>query len=84
MGDDVTILFGGDCHFADKPVNLDPCCASASVRQGPPGRDDHSSAATITEQNEPIIDSINPLTWLRAAFSLWHGGYDLVVVQWWK
>jgi hypothetical protein len=24
MGDDVTILFGGDCHFADKPVKLDP------------------------------------------------------------
>ena len=23
MGDDVTILFG-DCHFADKPVKLDP------------------------------------------------------------
>ena len=42
------------------------------------------SAATITEQNEPIIDSINPLTWLRTAFTLWHGGYDLVVVQWWN
>jgi glycosyltransferase involved in cell wall biosynthesis len=42
------------------------------------------SAAAITEENEPIIDSINPLTWLRTAFTLWQGGYDLVVVQWWN
>jgi hypothetical protein len=25
MGDDVTILFGGEGHFADEPVKLDPC-----------------------------------------------------------
>jgi glycosyltransferase involved in cell wall biosynthesis len=50
-----------------------------------PGQSQYDdSAATITEENEPIIDSINPLTWLRAAFTLWRGGYDLVVVQWWN
>ena len=50
-----------------------------------PGQSQYDdSAATITEKNEPVIDSINPLTWLRAAFTLWRGGYDLVVVQWWN
>ena len=50
-----------------------------------PGQSQYDdSAATITEENEPIIDSINPLTWLRTAFTLWRGGYDLVVVQWWN
>jgi glycosyltransferase involved in cell wall biosynthesis len=50
-----------------------------------PGKSQYDdSAATITEENEPIIDSINPLTWLRTAFTLWRGGYDLVVVQWWN
>jgi glycosyltransferase involved in cell wall biosynthesis len=50
-----------------------------------PGQSQYdNSAATITEENEPIIDSINPLTWLRTAFTLWRGGYDLVVVQWWN
>ena len=49
-----------------------------------PGQSQYDdSAATITEKNEPVIDSINPLTWLRTAFTLWRGGYDLVVVQWW-
>jgi glycosyltransferase involved in cell wall biosynthesis len=50
-----------------------------------PGQSQYDdSAATIAEENEPIIDSINPLTWLRTAFTLWRGGYDLVVVQWWN
>jgi glycosyltransferase involved in cell wall biosynthesis len=50
-----------------------------------PGQSQYDeSTAIITEDNEPIIDSINPLTWLRAAFALWRGGYDLVVVQWWN
>jgi glycosyltransferase involved in cell wall biosynthesis len=50
-----------------------------------PGQSQYDdSAATITEENEPVIDSINPLTWLRTAFTLWRGGYDLVIVQWWN
>jgi glycosyltransferase involved in cell wall biosynthesis len=50
-----------------------------------PGQSQYDdSAATITENNEPVIDSINPLTWLRTAFTLWRGGYDLVIVQWWN
>jgi glycosyltransferase involved in cell wall biosynthesis len=50
-----------------------------------PGQSQYDdSAATITEENEPVIDSVNPLTWLRAAFTLWRGGYDLVIVQWWN
>jgi glycosyltransferase involved in cell wall biosynthesis len=50
-----------------------------------PGQSQYDdSAATITEENEPVIDSINPLTWLRTAFILWRGGYDLVIVQWWN
>jgi glycosyltransferase involved in cell wall biosynthesis len=50
-----------------------------------PGQSQYDdSAATITEENEPIIDSINPLTWLRTAFTLWRGRHDLVIVQWWN
>jgi glycosyltransferase involved in cell wall biosynthesis len=49
-----------------------------------PGQSQYDdSAAAIAEENEPVIDPINPLTWLRTAFTLWRGGHDLVIVQWW-
>jgi glycosyltransferase involved in cell wall biosynthesis len=49
-----------------------------------PGQSQYDdSAAAIEEENEPVIDPINPLTWLRTAFTLWRGGHDLVIVQWW-
>lgn len=41
------------------------------------------SVQRVKEENHPLIDSINPLTWLRAALTLKKERVDLLVVQWW-
>lgn len=50
-----------------------------------PGRTQlDKSSVRIVEANEPIIDSINPLSWIKAARAIRKGGFDLVVIQWWN
>jgi glycosyltransferase involved in cell wall biosynthesis len=50
-----------------------------------PGKTQYDdSAHGLKEENEPLIDSVNPLTWVKAAFALKRDGVDLVVVQWWN
>jgi glycosyltransferase involved in cell wall biosynthesis len=44
---------------------------------------DHSNER-LYEENEPCIDSINPLTWIRTAFALHKAQVDFVIVQWWN
>jgi glycosyltransferase involved in cell wall biosynthesis len=49
-----------------------------------PGRTQYDdSAQGFHEENHALIDSINPLTWLKAALALKKEGVDLVIVQWW-
>ena len=50
MGDDVTILFGGDCHFADRPVKLDPYLPE---RLG-------EAAFLVVNQESPITGTESP------------------------
>jgi glycosyltransferase involved in cell wall biosynthesis len=38
----------------------------------------------LTEQNEALIDSVNPASWFRVAFGLKRAKIDLLVVQWWN
>lgn len=42
------------------------------------------SENTIKEENLPIIDSINPLTWLRAAYKIKDFGAKRVIFQWYN
>lgn len=50
-----------------------------------PGKTQYDDSANkLVEENDPIIDSINPLSWLKAAFTLQKENADLVVVQWWN
>jgi glycosyltransferase involved in cell wall biosynthesis len=44
---------------------------------------DHS-AHGLTEENHALIDSVNPASWVKAAFTLKKEKVDLVVVQWWN
>jgi glycosyltransferase involved in cell wall biosynthesis len=44
---------------------------------------DHS-AQGLKEENHPLIDSVNPLSWVKTAFALKRDKLDLVVVQWWN
>jgi len=44
---------------------------------------DHS-ALGLQEENHPLIDSVNPLSWVKTAFALKKDNVDLVVVQWWN
>jgi glycosyltransferase involved in cell wall biosynthesis len=44
---------------------------------------DHS-AYGFKEENHPLIDSINPVTWVKTALALRKEKVDLVVVQWWN
>lgn len=49
-----------------------------------PGKTQYDySKNKITEQNDAIVDSINPLTWIKTALILKKEKVDLVVVQWW-
>jgi glycosyltransferase involved in cell wall biosynthesis len=50
-----------------------------------PGKTQYDySAQGLNEENQALIDSVNPLTWVRAAFALRRDDVDLVVVQWWN
>jgi glycosyltransferase involved in cell wall biosynthesis len=44
---------------------------------------DHSKIKLI-EENEPIIDSINPITWINSFRLINREGFDLIIVQWWN
>jgi glycosyltransferase involved in cell wall biosynthesis len=49
-----------------------------------PGTTQYDDSKTpIVEDHDAIIDSINPLTWLRPAWRLKREAPDLVVIQWW-
>ena len=49
-----------------------------------PGKTQYDeSAHPITEANAPLIDSINPLSWLRTARSIAQSDPDLIVFNWW-
>jgi glycosyltransferase involved in cell wall biosynthesis len=50
-----------------------------------PGRDqyDHSDMS-ICETNTPMIDSMNPLTWIKTAWRIRKMMPALVVIQWWN
>lgn len=49
-----------------------------------PGVTQHDfSDRTLAEDNEPIIDSLNPLSWFRTARRLNKENPDLIVIQWW-
>lgn len=50
-----------------------------------PGRTQYDdSSHKLMEANEAIIDSINPLTWVKTAFMLKKRNIEVVVVQWWN
>lgn len=50
-----------------------------------PGRTQYDySALGLTEENNALIDSINPLSWLRVVLALRREKVDLIVVQWWN
>jgi glycosyltransferase involved in cell wall biosynthesis len=50
-----------------------------------PGKTQYDdSAQGLREENEPLVDSVNPVSWVRAAFVLKQGKFDLIVVQWWN
>jgi glycosyltransferase involved in cell wall biosynthesis len=50
-----------------------------------PGKTQYDdSAQGLKEENQPLIDSVNPLTWVKTALALKRDGVDLVVVQWWN
>jgi len=49
-----------------------------------PGRTQYDESESPHKvESERLIDSINPLTWIRAAFNIARFDPDLVVVQWW-
>ena len=41
------------------------------------------SDRTLVEENEPLIDSMNPITWVKTAGLLNRNKPDLIVFQWW-
>ena len=50
-----------------------------------PGKTQYDySVDKLIEENDSVIDSINPVTWIKAAFILKKENFDLVVVQWWN
>jgi glycosyltransferase involved in cell wall biosynthesis len=50
-----------------------------------PGKTQYDdSAHSLSEENQPLIDSVNPLSWIKAAFAIKRARVDLVVVQWWN
>jgi len=50
-----------------------------------PGKTQYDySNNTLVEENDPIIDSINPFTWVKASLLLQKEHVDLVVIQWWN
>jgi glycosyltransferase involved in cell wall biosynthesis len=50
-----------------------------------PGKTQYDlSTAKLAEENHAIIDSINPLTWIKALLLLKKEKVDLLVIQWWN
>jgi glycosyltransferase involved in cell wall biosynthesis len=50
-----------------------------------PGKTQHdSSTARFAEENHAILDSVNPLTWIKTLFLLKKEKVDLLIVQWWN
>lgn len=50
-----------------------------------PGETQYDDSATkLIEENERLIDSINPLTWVKTVLMLRRMHVDVVVVQWWN
>jgi len=50
-----------------------------------PGKTQYDySAHGFKEENHPLIDSVNPVTWVKTALALRKEKVDLVVVQWWN
>jgi len=50
-----------------------------------PGKTQYDySTEKLIEENDSIIDSINPLTWIKTAFLLKRENVDLVIIQWWN
>jgi glycosyltransferase involved in cell wall biosynthesis len=50
-----------------------------------PGKTQYdSSAAKLAETNHPILDSVNPLTWIKTLLLLKRENVDLLIVQWWN
>ena len=50
-----------------------------------PGKSQYdTSNRGLAEENYALIDSVNPASWLRVAFTLKREKFDLVVVQWWN
>src|SRR5262245_49445186 len=48
-----------------------------------PGKTQYDrSARELVEENHPLIDSLNPASWIRTALALRRERVDLVVVQW--
>ena len=49
-----------------------------------PGKTQYDySKKQINEQNDSLIDSINPLTWIKTAIFLFKENVDIVIIQWW-
>jgi glycosyltransferase involved in cell wall biosynthesis len=49
-----------------------------------PGKTQYDdSAQGLKEENQPLIDSINPITWIKTAVALKKDRIDIVVFQWW-
>ena len=50
-----------------------------------PGKTQYDdSAQGLKEENQPLIDSVNPVSWVKAALAIKRAKVDLVVVQWWN
>jgi glycosyltransferase involved in cell wall biosynthesis len=50
-----------------------------------PGKTQYDySKEKLIEENDSIIDSINPATWIKTAFLLKKENVDLVIIQWWN
>jgi len=58
------------------------------IRQYPeilfPGKTQYDySSDTIIEQNDRLVDSMNPVTWINTVLNVRKEKVDLVVIQWW-
>lgn len=50
-----------------------------------PGKTQYDySVKKLVEQNDPTVDSINPISWIMTAFMLKKHNIDVLVVQWWN
>jgi glycosyltransferase involved in cell wall biosynthesis len=49
-----------------------------------PGKTQYDpSACGLIEENQALVDSVNPVTWIKTVVALKKEAVDLVVVQWW-